>query len=132
MKKLNVTEINATEVQDEDMIKCECGCGQTFCRLDAYGRPRHFLNGHNCRGKTLSKEHRRKISEANKGKIFTELHRQRLSEAHTGHIHSEEQKRKISESLIGNKRRLGIKHTKETKEKMSKAQKRRQRRLRGD
>ena len=31
-------------------IACACGCGTTFPRYDATGRPRRFVTGHNGRG----------------------------------------------------------------------------------
>lgn len=53
------------------------------------------------RGKVMSEETRKKMSEVKKGKVF-----------------SEEHKRKISRALKGNTNSLGHKHTKETREKM--------------
>jgi hypothetical protein len=29
------------------VIECACGCGETFRRFDAHGRPRAFMSGHN-------------------------------------------------------------------------------------
>lgn len=29
------------------MVPCACGCGETFTRYDASGRPRRFVSGHN-------------------------------------------------------------------------------------
>lgn len=31
------------------VIKCECGCGETFEKFDANGRPRRYVSGHNLR-----------------------------------------------------------------------------------
>jgi len=30
-------------------VQCACGCGSTFPRFDASGRPRRFVSGHNAR-----------------------------------------------------------------------------------
>jgi len=32
------------------LVSCACGCGQTFARYDANGRPRRFVSGHNMHG----------------------------------------------------------------------------------
>lgn len=93
------------------------------------------------KGKTLSSEHRRKISESNKGKEFTPEHIQHLKEAHKGQkawnkgltkedprvakycrvgfTHSDEIKKKISQGV----KNAGIDWTKseETKKKLSAA-----------
>lgn len=57
-------------------------------------------------GKSLSLEHRNKISYGNKGKK-----------------HSEETKRKISKAHLGNKWALGFRHSEDTKAKMRKPKK---------
>jgi len=85
------------------------------------------------KGGKLSKEHRRKISEANKGQIpwnkgkigvqigwskgknLSDEHKQKIGRANKGKNRSEESKRKMSESHKGHK------HTEETKRKISKA-----------
>ena len=33
--------------EDNDSVTCACGCGATFERYDASGRPRRFVSGHN-------------------------------------------------------------------------------------
>lgn len=83
------------------------------------------------KGKHLSGEARRKVSEARKGKKFSEEHRKKLSEAHKGqpawnkgkHL-SAETRDKISESKKGkytgeNHPMYGKKHSDETRRKMS-------------
>ena len=55
----------------------------------------------NCVGRVLSKETRRKISEANGRRIITEESRKKSSESHKGKIHSEESKRKMSIAQTG-------------------------------
>lgn len=49
--------------EPNETIECACGCGSTFLRFDAEGRPRRYLApGHSSRGKTVSLETRRKMS----------------------------------------------------------------------
>lgn len=60
------------------------------------------LHNKSKKGKKLSEEHRRKISESMKGKKrkpFTEETRRKMSESHKGKHRSEETRKKISESL---------------------------------
>lgn len=33
--------------EENPVITCGCGCGQTFPRFDSSGRPRRFVSGHN-------------------------------------------------------------------------------------
>lgn len=73
-------------------------------------------------GRSLSKEHRRKISEALSGelnpmwgKCFSEEHRRKLSEASKGRHPTEETRRKMSEA------RRGRHCTEETRRKMGAA-----------
>lgn len=70
-------------------------------------------------GKSMSEEHRRKISEAHKGKCHTEETKIKISETKKDkhYNHTEETKRKISET------KKGKHHTEETKRKMSEAHK---------
>ena len=98
------------------------------------------------RGRSFSKEHRHKISEALMGIQYgspTEEHRRKISESNMGHSVSEETRRKISKALTGrnlseeHKRKigeatknrpngmLGKKHSKETRRKMSESAKHR-------
>lgn len=99
------------------MAKCKCGCGEETKINPRTKVPNKYIRGHGFRGKTLSKEHKQKLSEANIGKKFSKEHKQRISEANTGKKHSEESKKKMSESSKGKK------HTKETKKKIGKATK---------
>ena len=73
-------------------------------------------------GKTLSREHKQKISEKTAGKTLSEEHKQKISEANSGENHPfygkslpEEHRQKISESGTGRT------FTKEHREKLSKA-----------
>ena len=75
----------------------------------------------NCLGRKLSDESKRKISEALKGKTLTEEHKRKISETN-GNM-SEETKRKLSEAGKGNKNSSGHKHSEESKRKMSEAKK---------
>ena len=85
------------------------------------------------KGRTLSEEHRRKISEALKGenhpmygKHHTEETRQKMSEAKKGKKHTEEWRIKISEALKGKPSpRKGVTLSEETRQKMREAAKRR-------
>lgn len=58
------------------------------------------------KGKHLSDEHRQKLSAANKGKTLSEDTKKKISEARKGKL-SEETRKKISESHIGNKALTG-------------------------
>jgi hypothetical protein len=51
------------------------------------------------KGKTFSDEHRAKLSNSHKNKKFSDEHRENLSKSHTGYVMPDEQKLKISESL---------------------------------
>ena len=98
------------------------------------------------KGKRMSEESRRKMSEArkgklspNKGKKLSDETKRRISEACKGHKHSEEARRKISEVMKGHKtseetrRKIGTankgrktwitgkQHSEETRRKISKA-----------
>ena len=76
------------------------------------------------KGRILSEETKRKISESNKGKIFSEEHKRKLSESHKGQMVSKETRRKMSETQSGEKHYLyGKSLPKETKRKMSEANK---------
>lgn len=56
------------------------------------------------KGRKLSKEHRKHISEGNKGKKLSEECKQKLSESHKGKTHSTETKQKLSEINKGTHR----------------------------
>lgn len=93
----------------------------------AYGSKKWRQNiGRSQRGKVVSAETRRKMSEARKGKVpwnkgvpMSDETKKRVSEAKKGTVISQEQRRKISQALSG------IKRTEETRAKMRAAQKRR-------
>ena len=74
------------------------------------------------KGKPLSEEARRKISESLKGRAFSEEHRRNLSEAAKGRKHSEEARRKMSETHTGEKHNnYGKPLSEETRRKISEA-----------
>jgi hypothetical protein len=81
-------------------------------------------------GKTCSEDARKKMSKTRKGKTKSKQHRKRISIALSGENnpmygkkHTEENKRKISEALLGEKNHMtGKKHTDSSKRKMSESQ----------
>lgn len=71
-------------------------------------------------GRPVSKETRRRISEALKGKPKSEEHCRKMSEVRMGKCPSKETRRKMSEALKGRAPWItGRKHTDETKRRMS-------------
>ena len=84
------------------------------------------------KGKCLSDESRKKISEARKGHTVTEETRKKISEANKGEKNplfgkhfSDESRKKISESLKGEKNpNFGKHHSEESRKKISEAVKR--------
>ena len=123
------------------LIPCACGCGLLIESKDKWGRYRRFVIGHNMRGRVVSEETKRKLSESHKGqegiwrgKCLSEEHRQNVSDAHKGKKFTEEHKRKIGEAGKGRKHsketrrkisksHIGIKPTEETKQKLREARK---------
>ena len=100
----------------QELIDNECYYNRKACELIFLTHAEH-TRLHN-KGKLLSEEQRRKISEAKKGKTLSEEHRRKLSEAKKGKKRmpfSEEHRRKISEAKKGKVR------SEETKNKISKA-----------
>lgn len=51
-----------------ERAQCSCGCGKDISIKDSRGRNRYYVKGHGMRGRTLSLERRRMISNANRGK----------------------------------------------------------------
>ena len=71
-------------------------------------------------GKHLYEETKKKIGEANKGRTMSEYTKRKLLEANRGKHLSEEHRRKLSESLKGEKNHMyGKHHSEETKKKIS-------------
>lgn len=72
---------------------------------------------------TLTEEHKNNISKSCKGKEINEDTRKKLSESRKGKKLSDEIKDKISENLKGNENALGYKHTEDGKRKISESKK---------
>ena len=89
----------------KELIENECYYNRKACEL-IFLTPEEHKSLHS-KGKILSAETRRKISDSHKGKILSEETKRKLSEAnkgntyHKGKKHSEETRRKISELLKG-------------------------------
>jgi len=58
----------------------------------------------------LSKEHKKKLSDALKGRIFSEEHKKKISDAKKGKYLSKEHKKKLSDAKKGEKHNLYGKH----------------------
>ncbi len=58
---------------------CACGCGEVISRIDRYGRPRRYRNGHSRRGSHVSMSTRVRLSQQRKGKRLSEEHRARIA-----------------------------------------------------
>lgn len=100
----------------QELIENECYYNRKACELIFLTQEEHKRL--HMKGKILSAETRRKISETQKGKLLSEEHRKKLSEAKKGKKRmpfSEEHRRKISEAKKGKVR------SEETKNKISKA-----------
>ena len=83
----------------QELIDNECYYNRKACEL-IFLTPAEHHKLHN-KGKHLSDETRRKLSEANKGKKLSEEHRRKLSEANKGKHHTEEWRRKSGEAHKG-------------------------------
>ncbi len=66
------------------LVPCACGCGDFLSPLDAKGRPRTFLSGHNGKLAKLSDEERRERKRA-KDRRYRERHGERLREEDRTH-----------------------------------------------
>ena len=91
----------------QDLIDNECYYNRKACELIFLTHSEH-IRLHR-KGKSLSEDTRRKMSEAKKGRTFTEEHRRNMSEAQKGKV-------------TWNKGKKGI-YSEETIKKMSKANK---------
>ena len=80
----------------QELIDNECYYNRKACEL-IFLTPSEHHKLHN-KGKRLSDETRRKISEVNKGKKLSEEHRRKISEAIKGRTCSDETRRKMSEA----------------------------------
>lgn len=78
------------------------------------GEKHHFY------GKSLTQEHKDKLSEANRGKVISDEARKKLSIALKGRVFTEEHLKNMSLAQLGEKSAwYGRTHTDETKQKMS-------------
>ena len=83
----------------KELIENECYYNRKACEL-IFLTPAEHSKLHN-KGKHLSDETRRKLSEVNEGKKLSEEHRRKLSEANKGKTHSEEWRRKSGKAHKG-------------------------------
>lgn len=98
------------------------------------------FSSNNLKGRTISEEQRKQISESLKGHALSEETRRKISATHTGHRWTEEQKARLSEQRMGHpdyltdegrqrikeanrQNKLGTRASEETRKKMSKSQK---------
>ena len=127
--KLNKMEILFGKIYNPKFNFGEFGKGGLKGHTEESKQKISVNNARYWKGKTLSDEHKKKLSEANKGQIpwnksktLSEEHKNKLSEANKGHEVSDETKMKISEAHKGkNNHMYGKHHSEETKKKMSKA-----------
>ena len=77
------------------------GCG----KIRAIRKSAYYALCMSCsqKGKTLSEEHKRKLSESEKGKTVTDEAKRKMSKANKGKTLTDETKRKISEAKKGDK-----------------------------
>ena len=94
------------------IIQCKCDCGTEFEEYNKWGYKREYVQGHQFKGKSLSDEHKNKLSESKKGeknpnygKPLSDITKQKMSVAHRGEKNFlfgkerlEETKLKISKS----------------------------------
>ena len=73
------------------------------------GEPVRFINGHQTRGRKLSAEHVRKVSEALRGRPVSAETKAKISVANRGRRHTAEARRRIAEAVSG-KQRTGARH----------------------
>lgn len=75
------------------------------------------------KGRVVTEETKKKISESKKGKSFSEETREKIREARKGRVVTKETRKKMSESHKGNKSNTGKKFSEEVKKKISESQK---------
>lgn len=129
-KKVLITDDEQEAYTTEKKLIKEIGL-ENLCNLTGggeggapTGKKHHFF------GKSLSKEHKKKLSEAHKGKKLSEEHKEKIGNSHKGNqyhkgkFHSDETKYKMSINRAGkNHPMFGKNHTSETKRKISDAKK---------
>lgn len=101
------------------MSLCQCGCGEpaplaprsNTRRGYVKGQAYRYIFGHQMRGRTLSPEHRAKVSAAKRGRALSAEGRRRVAAANArrrGRPLSEATRQRMSESRRG--RFLGVEH----------------------
>lgn len=126
----NEIQPDGTRISREDLILHGLYYHRPASELVFITKSEHLRLHH--KGKTLSEDTKRKLSEAmkgkpspNKGKTLSEEQKKRISEANKGNTywlgrhHSEETRRKMSEAKKGKQTFLGLKHSEETKRRIS-------------
>ena len=112
---------------------CKCGCGRKVLLKSSIFLKQHHRRGVPSwnKGKEMSEEFRKKLSEVNKGKIYSKETKQKMSKARKGKKLNEEIRQKISNAKKGktyiNKETrkkislslMGHEVSKETREKLS-------------
>ena len=80
----------------QELIDNECYYNRKACELIFLTRAEH--NRLHNKGRTLTEETRRKISESMKGNTHSEEHRRKLSEAHKGKRYTDETRKNMSDA----------------------------------
>lgn len=87
-------------VSQKQLMEDEMFWNRPACELIFLTKSEHSSLHH--KGKTLSDEHRRRLSESHKSENLSEETKRRLSESHKGKHLSEEGKKKVSKAMRGN------------------------------
>ncbi len=56
--------------EENEEIKCKCGCGETFLKYDKEGRERKYISGHNGRKYKDPTQHKREWNHRNRKSRF--------------------------------------------------------------
>jgi hypothetical protein len=65
--------------EPKEQILCACGCGTLIDPVDAYGRPRRYVNYHSRRGQQQSASAKQLLRDQRKGKTLTSEHRAKIA-----------------------------------------------------
>lgn len=71
------------------LIPCGCGCGEKINQFDRRGRERSILKGHTFKGKRMTDESRKRMSESHTGKQLSPEHKSNISLANSDERHYE-------------------------------------------
>lgn len=85
------------------MVPCACGCGRLRYKYDKQGRERKYINGHDKKGHTVSKETIKNLILSNKrrkGKLLTREHIEKIRKARAKQTFSKRDRKKMSKSKI--------------------------------